>query len=627
MSFTFYILYNHIESEVYNFIMSLRIWLPLISDWKNQGTEPVGFSLVSSNTAINANGKLGKCYSNNSNTAGGLVSNATVNLGTTQSMFCWFKFTSLMSNSSLGGAMVTQHRYQKNTGMGITIKYESSTTGYLSVNTATGSSRTYNTYCCPTLLQANTWYHGGFTYDGTNVLKIYLNGTCAYTNNIGKMSCPADYIGVFAWSLGGTSGATLHTNYKLNGSLNDVRIYDECISDQQIAEIAKGLMLHYPLDDTTLEDTTNLCSVQYLSAGSSGGWGGHSGTVTIVDSSEFPLPCDKCDKLVVSYSGSSGGGWGRGVQNITNITSSTIYTCSFFFKTSENFTSANLANLIYIREYNSDGTQISEAGKWSISNKKYICDGWYRVWGTFTTKPTTVKIQPCVYVYPNSNQEYYFGCWQVEKLNHMTPYVLGSRTNRNFFDCSGYKYNGTSTGTLTIYSDSVRYSYSTLFANGKTNYTSTQITVGSGTSITISIWVKSLDGSTGTGNYHIIFDVNSGRYEFSIPTTGKFRQGMYINGVRKVDDYGTVNLLDTNWHMLTATFDGESIRRYVDGQLVNTTSASGTSVTGDLTMRLGNYGDTRYGDVNILKNDLRIYATCLSAEQISELYNSPVVRN
>jgi len=64
--------------------------------------------------------------------------------------------------------------------MGITIKYVSSTTGYLSVNTGTGSARTYNTYCGTTLLQANTWYHGGYTYDGTNI-RIYVNGVCEKT--------------------------------------------------------------------------------------------------------------------------------------------------------------------------------------------------------------------------------------------------------------------------------------------------------------------------------------------------------------------------------------------------------------------------------------------------------------
>ena len=283
--------------------------------------------------------------------------------------------------------------------------------------------------------------------------------------------------------------------------------------------------------------------------------------------------------------------------------------------------------MLYRYEKKSDGTAVTEAGCFSTANKIYLGDGWYRIWGSFTTNANTGYLTINFFVYPASNQTYYIGCWQLEQKDHLTPYVLGTRANRNCIDVSGYKHNGTTTGTLATSSDSKRFLRSTFFANGKTNYTSTPITIGDGTAITISIWVKSTTGSGGTGNYHIIFDMSTGQYEFSIPTSGKFRQGMYISGTRKVDDYGSVNLLDKNWHMITATYDGANIKRYVDGELVNTTSASGTSTTGDLTMRLGNYGNTTYGSVNILKSDLRIYATCLNATQIKELYSSPVVRS
>jgi len=132
--------------------------------------------------------------------------------------------------------------------MGITIKYVSSTTGYLSINTGTGSSRTYNTYCGTTLLQANTWYHGGYTFNN-GIVKIYVNGICEYTGNIGTMSVPADYITIFCWSMSSSSGNSVHGDYKLNGYINDVRIYDHALSATEVAEIAKGLVLHYKLDE------------------------------------------------------------------------------------------------------------------------------------------------------------------------------------------------------------------------------------------------------------------------------------------------------------------------------------------------------------------------------------------
>ena len=229
--------------------MSLLVWLPLTEDLRNNGISDTVFSNINtSNTTINASGKLGKCYNNNSHTGGGLISNKTVNLGQKQSMFCWFKFTDLEAASSLGGGLVSQHRYGSNAGMGITIKYVSSTTGYLSVNTGTGSGRTYNTYTGTTLLQANTWYHGGYTYNGTT-LKIYLNGVCEKTQAISGMYVPADYLTVFCWSLTGSSGANAHADYKFNGSINDARIYNHCLSELEIKRLSQGLIAHYPLND------------------------------------------------------------------------------------------------------------------------------------------------------------------------------------------------------------------------------------------------------------------------------------------------------------------------------------------------------------------------------------------
>lgn len=259
--------------------MGLKIWLPLNNSITNMGnTSSVSFTILSNNTTTNSNGLIGGCYSNNSNTAGGMRSSTVVSLGQKQSMSCWFKFNSLMSASNLGGSLVNQHRYPNNTGMGLTIKYVSSTTGYLSVNTGNGSSRTYNTYCGTTLLQANRWYHACYTYDN-GTLKIYVNGVCEYTGSIGAQSVPADYITVFCWSMDATSGTAVHANYKLNGYLNDVRVYDHTLSAEEVAAIARtpnnylgnSLQVWAPLTSMTVNSTQNsLCFGTTRNQGTSG---------------------------------------------------------------------------------------------------------------------------------------------------------------------------------------------------------------------------------------------------------------------------------------------------------------------------------------------------------------------
>ena len=44
--------------------------------------------------------------------------------------------------------------------------------------------------------------------------------------------------------------------FSFNGALNDVRIYDHCLSPKEVEEISKGLVLHFPLDRNNLDPYT-----------------------------------------------------------------------------------------------------------------------------------------------------------------------------------------------------------------------------------------------------------------------------------------------------------------------------------------------------------------------------------
>ena len=50
--------------------------------------------------------------------------------------------------------------------------------------------------------------------------------------------------------------------------------------------------------------------------------------------------------------------------------------------------------------------------------------------------------------------------------------------------------------------------------------------------ITMSCWIKSV--ATGYNSYHIPLSFNAGHYEFSIDSSGRFRNGFNINGSRSV---------------------------------------------------------------------------------------------
>lgn len=618
--------------------MSLVVWLPLNGNLENKGTSDLQFTAISTNTSINASGKIGQCYSNNSFSAGGLCSNATINLGQHQSMFCWFKFTSLNSSSSLGAGLVSQHRYSSNTGMGITIRYASSTTGYLSVNTGTGSSRTYNTYYGTTLLQANTWYHGGYTYDGSTI-KIYVNGNCEKTQAYSNMSVPADYITAFCWSMSGTSGSTVHGDYKLNGLLNDVRIYDECLSPLQVHELAQGLVLHYSFNN--FNNTLLPLGYEQLSYIES------TGASYINTTYKFNPETDSCkvifqgnDKTNNGMIFASNGGkyfWfyyyssngirlyahnGSGQQGISGITSdlnkhTMEYKNKHYFidnvdKGSLSNTYSEEPNPIYLFSYG--------GANYVFKGKIYYVEIYRNNVLQRIFIPAKQLNNSIAGMYELVNKIFY-------PSNSTTAFTAGSvlSTPNQIPDNTGYSNYGIINGNISSAEASIRNSTCIYIPSGNTDYITTSKEVGNfSNGITMSIWFKSANKSPGNG-YHEIFNIATAtqNFEFAIYQSGFFRGGMVINGTRYVDNTNNTNLTDGNWHMLTMTYDGAVLRRYVDGIDKKDTTISGTLTSTSCQFLFGHYGNnTSYYAKEAYLNDARIYCTALSAADIKNLYET-----
>lgn len=226
------------EGKIKSLNKSCVVWLPLNGDTRNYGNSDLTFSPYGTSTYSVAGGNIypGCYYSCTHDATGSLISNKAITLGNQQSMFCWVKFEHLTSTNSLGGSCISQHRHATNTGMGITLKYISTTTGYLSISEGTGSSRTYNTYTGKTLLNAGVWYHVGFTYDGTTVV-LYVNGVIDGTYSIPNRSNPGDYLTIHGWAFAGTSGASIENNHCLQGCTQDIRIYNKPLTIKEVQTI------------------------------------------------------------------------------------------------------------------------------------------------------------------------------------------------------------------------------------------------------------------------------------------------------------------------------------------------------------------------------------------------------
>lgn len=201
--------------------MSLRVWLPLTKDLRNQGLDDV--TITNNGTTFDANGKLGGCYSFNGSNNKIEISNAPN--PNNISIALWFKRN---ANTNTRQFLYTQWN-------GITVELETDGRLTCSVNTADGQTG----YCRSTvaITTSSGWNHVVYTYKegvGTN---LYLNGSLIASAVVTKP---------IKWST--TVGNIGYYNTYFNGLMNDFRIYDHALSAFEIKEISKGLILHYPLN-------------------------------------------------------------------------------------------------------------------------------------------------------------------------------------------------------------------------------------------------------------------------------------------------------------------------------------------------------------------------------------------
>lgn len=201
--------------------MSLKVWLPFISNLNNNGLSQN--AIASHGTIAYSDSKFGTGLQFN-----GSSTYISGNVYTTATMtyMCWLYFDTFRGT----------HVLDCRTG--------TSTTGYqpMWINTTgvqVGGSTSAFEYI-PYTFAADTWYHIAVTYSATNC-QLYING-----DFIGKTSS-AKGTAINAEQPFYIGCRCTQTNW-LHGRINDFRIYDHTCSAKEIAEVAKGLFLHYKLN-------------------------------------------------------------------------------------------------------------------------------------------------------------------------------------------------------------------------------------------------------------------------------------------------------------------------------------------------------------------------------------------
>src|SRR5215472_3864930 len=179
-------------------------------------------------------------------------------------------------------------------------------------------------------------------------------------------------------------------------------------------------------------------------------------------------------------------------------------------------------------------------------------------------------------------------------------------------DASGNGNNGTIANTT--WSTSGKYGKALSF-----NGSSALVTIPDAASLhlstgmTLEAWVNP---STVNANYRdVIYKGNDNFYLEATSSNGSVPDAGMIAGGSYADAFGTSSLPANTWSFLTETYDGSTLRLYVNGTLVASTAHTGTIATSTNPLQIG--GDSLYGQYFAgLIDNVRVYNVALTAAQI-----------
>lgn len=551
--------------------MSLQVWLPLNGNLNNQGLANV--TITNNGATVNDNGKIGKCYYFNGSSyiKISLPSSITSLKNTTICM--WIKGNQAFGGISHDGnadvpCMSCFSSWQFTNG---------STWQYISGGSTTDGK----------------WHHVACTMDDTTI-RTYIDGSLVTTNSISSLGIITDLTSSNFIELGCDHPGG---DEYLTGYINDFRVYDHCLSAKEVKEISKGLVCHYKLSGAGGENLCSNCHLPTLTEAA----GTSVYTYEIVDD------YGECTKITCTKSG-SGGRYYYPFPKSSDKFGKT-YTWSIDIKASRSF------NIDIGHECGGLKT-ISLSSEW----KRYS-----HTW-TFTNSDYHAFI-----VYPQENAS--VGDWievrnlKIEEGSKATPWcpnpsdALYSTLGYNDeieYDCSGYGNNGTKVGDIAWSGDSPRYSGSYMLTTGSSYIYTTLNTSGYANSYTFSYWAKINDMSGkmafgfGDGNRLNLYPTNS----IFCWNTGDSGDNPFQNNGSNI----TFTPYNGGWHHYTITGDGTTTTLYIDGEKKGTAKTY-RAITGTKLFLSGwNTTDYKWTGGNI--SDFRLYSTCLSAEDVKELYNT-----
>ena len=450
------------------------------------------------------------------------------------------------------------------------------------------------------------WTHFAMAYK-KGEYKFYTNGNCIYTGNANSNSLS------FSYSL--PIVVCSSARY-----LNDVRLYDHCLSPKEVKEISKGMICHYPMNQID----GNLIGRNLLTQTNQGKtlWRcGHDGGEYACESVEW-LGINAAKMSCTTKTAS----WKMFTHNslLTNINKLEAggqYTLSYDTSDKAPFCSLMTAQatLSLIATQNQTVIHTSYGYHYIIN---------------MTLKDTLTQDKQVVYFYNNLNngESVIIANLKLEKGiadTHWIPAVEDIPINDNtVYDTSGYSNHGTfgSGEYIECNSDSPRYDICYKLDNGgypcinTPNFSFENITRG-----TVSIWINRHSSNSVWRNYLMFADGynwTGNEHDFIIyGSTGG--QGVTMDCCSCT--YTFTPELNT-WYLYTLSWDltTHTVKFYINGELKGSKTDNKIGTTYASKHGQHYIGNASYQTSDYSISDFRLYTTVLSDTDIKELYNTPI---
>lgn len=472
-----------------------------------------------------------------------------------------------------------------------------------------GLSQWTTSYNMPTL----TWVHIALTKT-EDILKLYINGTFHSSSaTVGNMTTLGSMYSIGASQIDGASW----DNY-LRGYVDDYRIYNHALSPKEVKDLAQAKILHYKFDDFQ-EPTTNLVSYPdysnraYDTKFYIGGWGGDGADVYYYADGGFN---DLAYMKMVKRTGGTGGSYVDNNYPVP-IVAGTTYTVSGYMKASRPFV-ANSYSLCLNRTV--DNVYITGLSSCSLTTE------WQRFSYTFTATSDNagdLVVRTIIYVDDDLPIDIYWSGIQVEAKDHVTDYVNDSRTG-TILDSSSYNNHATLTEANTPqWTEECKVGFGSYLFKNKYFQTDNILDIKNG--VTLSVWINCNDL---LGTYrNLIVKGNAGQQWIWLTLVNNNIVGkVIIGGIAYSVNVACSPVIGT-WMHFAMTHDTNEIRVYKNGVLLgNPTAAVGQIDSSNVKFMIGNsqeyWGETLAWNINAYIDDVRIYATALSAADILNLYQT-----